>query len=142
MQYLELTRFWLTRWRGDNQIAMAACAVSLETVSRTDSFVASAVFAETLPGSGPRNPPRGRALTRRTGKKDQRMSSQKNEGEGNHTAAKQYNDAQKGFAQSGKVEPAAKDAAQAVDGPEGAELRKAEEIGKSHAHGEDPQLKK
>jgi hypothetical protein len=70
------------------------------------------------------------------------MSTQKNEGEGNHTAAKQYNDAQKNFAQSGKVEPAAKDAAQAVDGPEAAKLRKAEEIGKSHAHGEDPQLKK
>jgi len=70
------------------------------------------------------------------------MSAQKNEGEGNHAAAKQYNDAQKSFAQSGKVGPAAKDAARAVDGPEAAELRKAEEIGKRHARGEDPQLKK
>jgi hypothetical protein len=70
------------------------------------------------------------------------MSTQKNEGEGNQTAAKKYNDAQRSFAQSGKVEPAAKDAARAVDGPEGAELRKAEEAGKRHAHGEDPQLKK
>ncbi len=70
------------------------------------------------------------------------MTTQKNEGEGNHTAAKQYNDAQKKFAQSGKVDPAARDAARAVDGPEGSELRKAEEIGKRHAHGEDPQLKK
>jgi hypothetical protein len=70
------------------------------------------------------------------------MTTEKNEGEGNHTAAKQYNDAQKDFAHSGKVEPAAKDAAKAVDGPEGADLRKAEELGKRHAHGEDPQLKK
>jgi hypothetical protein len=70
------------------------------------------------------------------------MSTQKNEGEGNRTAAKQYNDAQKSFAESGKVDPAAKDAARAVDGPEGAELRKAEEVGKRHSHGEDPQLKK
>lgn len=70
------------------------------------------------------------------------MSTQTNEGEGNHTAAKQYDDAQRKFAQSGKVEPAAKDAAQAVDGPEGEELRKAEDAGKRRAHGEDPQLKK
>ncbi|HEY0184159.1 MAG TPA: hypothetical protein VGC09_15225 [Rhodopila sp.] len=70
------------------------------------------------------------------------MTAQQNEGEGNHTAARQYNDAQKRFTESGKVAPAAKDAATAVDGPEGAELRKAEELGKRHAHGEDPQLKK
>jgi len=65
------------------------------------------------------------------------MSTQKNEGEGNRAVAKQYNDAQKTFAESGKV-----DAAKAVDGPEGSELRKAEDVGKRHAHGEDPQLKK
>jgi hypothetical protein len=70
------------------------------------------------------------------------MSTQKNEGEGNRTAAKQYNEAQKTFAQSGKVDAAAKDAAKAVDGPENSELQKAEEEGKRHAHGEDPQLKK
>ncbi len=70
------------------------------------------------------------------------MATQQNEGEGNRTAAKQYNDAQKKFADSGKVGPAATDAAKAVDGAEGSELRKAEEIGKGHSHGEDPQLKK
>ena len=70
------------------------------------------------------------------------MADQRNEGEGNHTAAKQYNDAQKRFAESGKAEPGGKDAAKAVDGPEGAELRKAEEVSKSHAKGEDPQLAK
>ena len=70
------------------------------------------------------------------------MTTQKNEGEGNHTAARQYNEAQKRFAESGKVEAAAKDAARAVDGPEGSELRKSEELGKRHARGEDPQLRK
>jgi hypothetical protein len=69
------------------------------------------------------------------------MTQQKNEGEGNRTAAKQYNDAQKRFAESGKVEAAAKDAARAVDGPEGGELRDAELLGKRHARGEDPQVK-
>jgi hypothetical protein len=70
------------------------------------------------------------------------MASQQNEGEGNHTAARKYNEAQQEFAQSGKVGPAAKDAAKAVDGPEGEALRQAEELGKRHARGEDPQLKK
>jgi hypothetical protein len=70
------------------------------------------------------------------------MTAQKIEGEGNYTAAKRYDDAQKKFAQSGKVGPAAEDAAKAVDGPEGPELRKAEELGKRHARGEDPLLKK
>ncbi|MDB5403101.1 MAG: hypothetical protein JWQ55_5119 [Rhodopila sp.] len=69
------------------------------------------------------------------------MATQKNQGEGNQTAARQYNDAQKRFAESGKVEPAAKDAAKAAEGPEGGSLRQAEEIGKRHAHGEDPQVK-
>jgi hypothetical protein len=35
------------------------------------------------------------------------MTTQKNKGEGNHTAAKRYNDAQKAFAESDKVEPTA-----------------------------------
>ncbi|HQT76146.1 MAG: hypothetical protein B7Z80_00390 [Rhodospirillales bacterium 20-64-7] len=69
------------------------------------------------------------------------MAEQKNEGEGNHTAARQYNDAQQKFAKSGKVEQGARDAEKAVDGPEAESLRKAEEAGKRHAHGEDPQVK-
>jgi hypothetical protein len=70
------------------------------------------------------------------------MATQRNEGEGNRSAAKQYNDAQKKFADSGKVGPAAKDAAKAEDSAEGGALRDAEEIGKRHSRGEDPQLKK
>jgi hypothetical protein len=133
---------WLTLWHGDRQVAATAHAVSLESGTTTDSFAAIAVFAETLPASGSSNPPLTDCVHPSNPTKGQSMSTQKNEGEGNHTAAKQYNDAQKSFAESGKVEPAAQDAARAVDGPEGAELRKAEEAGKRHAHGEDPQLKK
>jgi hypothetical protein len=66
----------------------------------------------------------------------------KNEGEGSRSGAKEYDQAQEKFAKSGKVEKAAKEAEKAVDGPEGAELRKAEEKGKSHSHGEDPELRK
>jgi hypothetical protein len=70
------------------------------------------------------------------------MATQKNAGEGNHTAVRQYNEAQKRFAESGKVEAAARDAARAANGWEGGELRKSEEPGKRHARGEDPQPRK
>lgn len=69
------------------------------------------------------------------------MTEQRNEGEGNHTAARQYDKAQTDFAKSGKVEPAARDAARAVDGPEGEALREAEQAGKRHSHGEDPAVR-
>ena len=62
------------------------------------------------------------------------MTTQKNERQGNQTAAREYNEAQKRFAKSGKVVPAAKDAAQAVDGPEGSKLRQAEDLGKRYGH--------
>jgi hypothetical protein len=68
--------------------------------------------------------------------------TQQNEGEGNRTAAKTYNDAQKRFAESGKVDQAAREAEQSTKGPEGEALREAERIGKSHAHGEDPAVKR
>ncbi len=58
---------------------------------------------------------------------------QKNEGEGNKTAAREYNQAQEKFVQSGKVEAAAQKAKKAVDSPEDKELKKAEEIGRKHA---------
>jgi ElaB/YqjD/DUF883 family membrane-anchored ribosome-binding protein len=62
--------------------------------------------------------------------------SSQNEGEGNKTAARQYNEAQKGFAQSGKVEEKAREAEQALDGPEKAALQHAEDVGRSHIAGE------
>ena len=67
---------------------------------------------------------------------------QKNEGEGNRTAAREYNQAQHEFAKSGKVQPAAEDAARAVAGKEGEKLREAERLGKAHAKAEDPALKR
>ena len=55
---------------------------------------------------------------------------QRNEGEGNRTAARQYNKATTKFTNSGKVEPAAQRAKKAVDSAEGADLRRAEKIGR------------
>jgi hypothetical protein len=61
------------------------------------------------------------------------MSATRNEGEGNKTAAREYNEAQRRFVSGGKVEAAARDAEQALEGPEQRELREAEAIGKSRA---------
>ena len=66
----------------------------------------------------------------------------KNEGEGNKTAARQYNEAQKRFAQSGKVQDKAREAEQALDGPEKEALQHAEAVGTRHSAGEDPAIKK
>ena len=63
---------------------------------------------------------------------------QRNEGEGNRTAARVYNRATKEFARSGKVEEQANRARQAIEGPQRAELERAEEAGKSKSRGEDP----
>lgn len=70
------------------------------------------------------------------------MTQQRNEGEGNKTAARAFNQAQKRFAESGKVEKAARDAEHALDTAEGRDLREAEREGKRHSHGEDPALKR
>ena len=69
------------------------------------------------------------------------MPTQANEGEGNRTAARAYNKDTQDFIKSGKVDEKAREAANAVDGPEAGELQKAEDAGKSHSHGEDPALK-
>lgn len=68
--------------------------------------------------------------------------TQRNEGEGNKTAAKEYNKAATEHAQSGKSEKAAQDAVRAMDTPEGTAMREAEIKGKSAAKGEDPKLYK
>ena len=64
----------------------------------------------------------------------------KNEGEGSQTAARAYNERTKQFVANEDVEEKAEEAAQALEGKEGDELRKAEEEGRSHTHGEDPQV--
>jgi hypothetical protein len=68
--------------------------------------------------------------------------TQGNEGEGNRTAARQYNQAQHEFARSGKVDDKAQEARKAVDGVEGDDLRDAELIGKRHVAGEDSEIKR
>ena len=68
--------------------------------------------------------------------------SQQNEGEGNKTAARQYNEAQQRFVRSGKVDKQASAAKKALDSAERSELEDAELVGKSHAAAEDPAVKK
>src|SRR4051794_3319210 len=75
-------------------------------------------------------------------KKQNPTGNSPNEGEGNKTAARQYNKAQQRFAQSDKVEEKARDAEKALDGPEKQALQQAEAIGKCHSAGEDPAVKK
>jgi len=64
-----------------------------------------------------------------------------NEGEGSRSAARAYNKGVQDFEKTGQVERKAREAAKALDGPEGRSLREAEEAGKRHSHGEDPALK-
>jgi hypothetical protein len=53
------------------------------------------------------------------------------EGEGSYSGTKDYNDRTEKFVKSGKVDQAAKDAVHAIDSPEAAELKQAEEKGKA-----------
>ena len=64
-----------------------------------------------------------------------------NEGEGNKTAAREYDNDATRFAQSGKVEEKAREAERAFDGPEGPSLRDAEAVGKARGTGNDPARK-
>ncbi len=59
------------------------------------------------------------------------------QGEGDYAAGRRYDQAAREFAESGKVEPAAHDAAPTSD-EEAAELERAENEGKSHSKGEGP----
>ncbi|NYZ15902.1 hypothetical protein HL658_25460 [Azospirillum sp. RWY-5-1] len=68
--------------------------------------------------------------------------AQRNEGEGNRTADRQYVEGVKDHVKNHDVQGDAQRAKDAVDGPEGAELRRAEEAGKNHSKGEDPLLNK
>jgi hypothetical protein len=65
----------------------------------------------------------------------------RNEGEGNKTAARHYNEKTERFTKSGQVEDKARRAEDALEGGEGHELERAEATGKSHAAGEDPAVK-
>jgi len=60
-------------------------------------------------------------------------------GEGNYAASRQYNEATKKFAQSGRVESAAR-AAEPKSDADASQMAAAEAEGKRHAKGEDPAL--
>ena len=63
------------------------------------------------------------------------------EGEGSYSGTKDYNERTKKFVQSGKVDEAARDAEPKSEEEKQA-MQKAERIGKQHAKGEDPALRK
>ena len=69
------------------------------------------------------------------------MATDKEHGEGNYKATRDYNERTKRFVESGQVEQAAENAAP-HDEQEAAEMRQAEDIGRSHAKEEDPALQK
>ncbi len=64
---------------------------------------------------------------------DDHAGTPRNEGEGNRTAAKAYNDATHTFVESGKPAAAAKEAERAVSTPEAEELTAAEAKGRARA---------
>ena len=64
----------------------------------------------------------------------------KEHGEGNYKASRQYNDATKKFVESGRVDDAARNAAPKSDA-EAKEMRNAEAQAKQHAKEEDPALR-
>jgi Fe-Mn family superoxide dismutase len=70
------------------------------------------------------------------------MSNSKIEGEGSYTATRAYNEGVAKSVKGGKSDEQAKAAKKALDGKEGADLKRAEAEGKSHSHGEDPKLRK
>ena len=72
---------------------------------------------------------------------EKKDKTQQNEGEGNRTAARDYNKAQQDFARSGKVDDKAREARKAVEGVEGGDLRDAELVGKRHVAEEDLEIK-
>jgi len=67
---------------------------------------------------------------------------QKNEGEGNRTAARIYNKATERFAKSGRVKPQAERARKAIEGNEKRDLEQAERLGQSKARDEDPAIRR
>lgn len=63
------------------------------------------------------------------------------QGEGNYTAAKEFDDAEKAFVQSGRVEAAARNAAPKSKA-EAADLDRAERTARSRSKGEDPAVRR
>jgi hypothetical protein len=73
--------------------------------------------------------------------KDKEFTSQRNEGEGNRTAAREYNQAQQRFFRSGQVDQKAREAERDLRDREiRRELEHAEAIGRRHIAEEDPEI--
>ena len=72
---------------------------------------------------------------------DKQSPSGQVQGEGDYEAARRYDKSARDFAESGKVKPAADQSAPHNE-REAQEMERAEEIGKSRAKGEDPQVKR
>jgi hypothetical protein len=76
-------------------------------------------------------------------KHQDKSARQHNEGEGNRTAAREYNQAQQRFVRSGRVEEKAREAERDLgDEKLRRELEQAEAVGKRHIADEDPQVKR
>jgi hypothetical protein len=76
-------------------------------------------------------------------KHENKTTQQRNEGEGNRTAAREYNQAQQRFVKTGKVEEKAREAERDLgDAAIRRELEHAEAVGQRHSHGEDPAVKR
>lgn len=73
-------------------------------------------------------------------KRKSQAAGQRNEGEGNKTVAREYNEAQRRFVESGKVEEKAREAEKSLQTREKSELERAEAIGKRHMAAEDPEI--
>jgi len=75
--------------------------------------------------------------------KNKDLAQQHNEGEGNRTSAREYNEAQRRFVRSGSVDRKAHEAERDMRDREiRRELEQAEAIGRRHAAGEDPEVRR
>jgi hypothetical protein len=75
--------------------------------------------------------------------KRKEIAEQRNEGEGNRTSAREYNEAQQRFIRSGQVDQKAHDAERDMRDREiRRELEHAATIGRRHAAGEDPEVRR
>jgi hypothetical protein len=71
------------------------------------------------------------------------VTKQRNEGEGNRTTAREYNEAQQRFVKSGQVGEKAREAERDLDKDSiRRELEHAEAVGKRHSADEDPEIRR
>lgn len=106
------------------------------TDDRQQDEARNAGQGERVPTERVTNDERARGESDRAGGREA-ANEERVQGEGNYEAAREYNDATKGFVKSGRVEDAARNAAPA-DAAEAEELKKAEQAGKSRIKEEDP----